>query len=108
MLGHEGKGSLLSELKKREWCSYLSAGEELSVENFGFFKVSTDLTVAGMDHVDDIVEMVFQYLDLLRRYSHTITFLKEFVLFKVRHRPVVFEEFRTWLYQDFSLEKGHY
>jgi len=67
LLGHEGKGSLLSELKKREWCSYLSAGEELSVENFGFFKVSTDLTVAGMDHVDDIVEMVFQYLDLLRR-----------------------------------------
>ena len=83
MLGHEGKGSLLSELKKREWCSYLSAGEELSVENFGFFKVSTDLTVVGMDHVDDIVEMVFQYLDLLRRYSHSITSLKEFALSKI-------------------------
>ena len=26
----------------------------------------TDLTVKGMDHVDEIVEMVFQYIDLLK------------------------------------------
>lgn len=66
LMGHEGKGSLLSVMKERGWADELSAGESLSLENFGFFGVTISLTKEGVDHVDDIVELVYAYLKLIR------------------------------------------
>lgn len=65
LLGHEGKGSLLSLLKERGWVDNLMAGPSLSVDNFGFFDVSVNLTKTGVDHVDAIVCLIFGFVRLI-------------------------------------------
>ena len=65
LIGHEGKGSLLSELKARKWCNSLVAGQKSGAKGFAFFEVGVDLTVEGVDHIDDIVSLVFQVIELL-------------------------------------------
>lgn len=66
LLGHEGPGSLLSELKARGWVNTLVGGQKSGSKGFGFFVVNVDLTEEGIEHVDDIIQLVFQYLALLR------------------------------------------
>ena len=49
MTGHEGPGSLLSLLKAKGWVNELSAGDfGGEVGLFSFFKITLDLSVAGM------------------------------------------------------------
>ncbi|KHJ91249.1 peptidase M16 inactive domain protein [Oesophagostomum dentatum] len=67
LLGHEGKGSLLSELKRLGWVSSLSAGETTLAKGFGAFDIHVDLSVDGLSHTEDIVALVFSYIGLLRR-----------------------------------------
>jgi len=66
LIGHEGPGSLLSELKSRGWVNTLVGGQKSGSKGFGFFVVNVDLTEEGINHVDDIVQLVFQYLAMLR------------------------------------------
>ena len=66
LIGHEGKGSLLSELKARGWANDLEAWPETAAKGFGFFKVNMFLTQDGQEHVDEIVTLLFQYLQMLR------------------------------------------
>jgi insulysin len=58
--GHEGPGSLLSELKSRGWVNNLMGGQKSGSKGFGFFVVNVDLTEEGIQHIDDIVLLVFQ------------------------------------------------
>uniref|UniRef100_A0A131YUM3 Insulin-degrading enzyme n=1 Tax=Rhipicephalus appendiculatus TaxID=34631 RepID=A0A131YUM3_RHIAP len=66
LIGHEGPGSLLSELKARGWVNSLVGGEKDGARGFSFTIVNVDLTEEGIDHTDDIVRLVFQYLNMLR------------------------------------------
>ncbi|KAJ0170062.1 hypothetical protein K1T71_014668 [Dendrolimus kikuchii] len=66
LLGHEGPGSLLSALKAKGWCNSLVGGTRIGARGFGFFGVQVDLTEDGVQHVDDIIAMVFQYISMLR------------------------------------------
>lgn len=59
-MGHEGAGSLLSALKARGWSSNLVGGPRPAARGFGFFGIAVDLTEEGMNHIDDIVTLVFQ------------------------------------------------
>lgn len=59
-MGHEGPGSILSVLKARGWSNSLVAGSRPSPRGFGFFGVAVDLTEEGMNHTDEIVQLVFQ------------------------------------------------
>lgn len=67
LIGHEGPGSLLSELKSRGWVNSLMAGESSGAKGFAFFGINVDLTEDGIEHVDDIVTLAFQYLNMLRK-----------------------------------------
>ena len=60
LIGHEGPGSLLSELKHRGWVNSLMAGESSGAKGFAFFGINVDLTEDGIQHVDDIITLVFQ------------------------------------------------
>ena len=62
LIGHEGPGSLLSHLRASGWAIGLTAGTRVGGKGFSFFYVSIDLTKEGMDHVDDAIFVVFQYL----------------------------------------------
>ncbi|KAJ6645539.1 Insulin-degrading enzyme [Pseudolycoriella hygida] len=66
LLGHEGKGSILSELKNKGWCNSLLAGHSPSARGFGFFDVSVDLTQEGFDNVNEIIKIIFQYINMLK------------------------------------------
>ncbi|XP_022743488.1 insulin-degrading enzyme-like 1, peroxisomal isoform X2 [Durio zibethinus] len=67
LIGHEGEGSLFYVLKTLGWATGLSAGEgEWSLE-FSFFNVVIDLTDAGHDHMQDIVGLLFKYIQLLQQ-----------------------------------------
>jgi len=69
LLGHEGKGSLLSLLKERGWADGLSAGQGISHRDNATFSVSVNLTETGLEHVDEIVDLSFDYLQLIRDYG---------------------------------------
>ena len=66
LIGHEGRGSVLSELKSRGWCNNLVGGHSNTSKGFGFFEIMVDLTEDGMDHIDDIIEIIFNYINLLK------------------------------------------
>ena len=62
LIAHEGKGSLLSELKARKWCNNIKAYQRSAAKGFSFFEIWVNLTVEGVDHIDDIVSLVFQVI----------------------------------------------
>eukprot|EP00741_Cyanophora_paradoxa_P011372 tig00020556_g10985.t1 len=68
LIGHEGPGSLLSLFKGKGWADALEAGEYSSgSEDFSMFSITVVLTEAGEDHVEEAIEAVFSYIELLRR-----------------------------------------
>jgi insulysin len=48
LIGHEGPGSLLSELKSRGWVNLVVAGQKAGAKGFMFFVVNVDLTEEGI------------------------------------------------------------
>ncbi|WP_448210887.1 insulinase family protein [Colwellia sp. MEBiC06753] len=66
LLGHEGKGSILSYLKKQQWALGLTAGAGINGSNFKDFNVSISLTEQGEKHIEDIIDTVFSYIQLLK------------------------------------------
>nr|VFJ47531.1 MAG: Secreted Zn-dependent peptidases, insulinase-like [Candidatus Kentron sp. DK] len=65
LLGHEGKGSLLSQLKARGWANGLSAGADDDHRDSARFTVSIDLTEQGLERRDDATALVFQAIRLI-------------------------------------------
>ena len=66
LVGHEGRGSLLSALKEKGWGEGLSAGPGVSHPDFATFGITIRATEAGISNTDEIVAFVFAYLDLIR------------------------------------------
>lgn len=66
LLGHEGKGSILSLLKEKKWALALNAGSGINGSNFKDFNISVQLTKAGALHLFDIAHIVFQYITLMK------------------------------------------
>lgn len=66
ILGHEGRGSLLSYLKLQGWAEGLSAGLGLSYPGGATFNISISLTEAGVEHSDEIVTAVFQTINRIK------------------------------------------
>ncbi|MDN3651640.1 insulinase family protein [Thalassotalea ponticola] len=67
LLGHEGPGSILSILKDKQWALGLSAGGGINGSNFKDFNISVRLTEAGQEHTDDIIELIFAYIKLIKQ-----------------------------------------
>lgn len=65
ILGHEGRGSLLSALKDRGWAEGLSAGPGLMYHGGGSFSVTVQLTELGLQHTDQIIAGVFKTVQLI-------------------------------------------
>lgn len=47
------------------------AGHQNTLNGFGFFEIVVDLTQEGMEHVDDIVNIIFQVREHLKKIVHT-------------------------------------
>ncbi|KAI8639740.1 Metalloenzyme, LuxS/M16 peptidase-like protein [Parasitella parasitica] len=66
LTGHEGPGSILSFLKKKNWATYLSSGMCFSGIGFGFFHIGIDLTEQGLAHYEDVVVAIFEYIEMVK------------------------------------------
>jgi len=66
LVGHEGEGSLLSQLKAEGLAEGLSAGGGLSWPGGGLFSVSISLTERGVQDYERVVQLFFAYMDMLR------------------------------------------
>lgn len=73
LLGHEGKGSIDSYLKKRHLAFDLEAGaEDSGTENnssCSLFQIQITLTDEGFKNVDEVIKAIFQYLSMLRKFG---------------------------------------
>jgi secreted Zn-dependent insulinase-like peptidase len=67
LLGHEGKGSILSLLKKNDWALALTAGSGINGSNFKDFNISIALTELGEKHLSHVIDVVFAYINLLKK-----------------------------------------
>eukprot|EP00644_Phytophthora_capsici_P009578 jgi/Phyca11/533442/estExt2_fgenesh1_pg.C_PHYCAscaffold_130175 len=65
LIGHEGQGSLLSYLKKKKWANSVYAGIVEDYDEFSLFVVSFDATEDGIEHADDVLKAMFQYINLM-------------------------------------------
>jgi insulysin len=67
LIGHEGKGSLLSLLKEKGWAEGLRAGEGLSDQSGSSFDVTVGLTPDGLSNWQQVLELVFQEIALVAK-----------------------------------------
>lgn len=66
LIGHEGKGSLLSCLKEEGLAQALAAGDGLAWPGGALFSVQISLTEKGAANPDRILQLLFSYVDMLR------------------------------------------
>ncbi|ODO03593.1 hypothetical protein L198_02442 [Cryptococcus wingfieldii CBS 7118] len=64
LIGHEGRGSIMSYLKARGWANKVDAGTTPAA-GFSFFRISVDLTPEGLLHHKEVVVATFKYIKLL-------------------------------------------
>ncbi|XP_014486429.1 PREDICTED: insulin-degrading enzyme-like [Dinoponera quadriceps] len=66
LLECEGKGSLLSVLKIKDWASSLMCEERYSTKPLNLFIINIELSRNGFLHVNDVIYLVFQYFKMLK------------------------------------------
>ena len=67
LVGHEGKGSLLSLLKAKHLAQELYADDSSkSCIDWAIFTIKIDLTQQGLEQVDEVTKIVFAYIQLLK------------------------------------------
>ena len=71
IIGYEGEGSLYSLLKNRGLIISLGAYPIELPGEYAEFAISMELTAQGLDQVDYITEVVFGYLELIRKKGIT-------------------------------------
>lgn len=67
LLGNETAGSLIALLRERGLIQTMAAGGGIVGDDFREFTLSYQLTEAGLDAIDEIVEMSFSFLTMIRR-----------------------------------------
>jgi insulysin len=67
VLGYEGKGSLLSKLKDEGLALGLTAGGGYDHPNLNSISIGIALTALGVERYERVMELVFSYIDFLRK-----------------------------------------
>ncbi|MEH6650252.1 MAG: insulinase family protein [Motiliproteus sp.] len=71
LIGHEGEGSVLAELKHRGWATSLSAGPGFDFKGSATLSVNVDLTPAGLENYHQVTDLLFQQINLIRQQGIT-------------------------------------
>tara|TARA_B100000073_G_scaffold262959_1_gene222676 strand:+ start:3006 stop:5816 length:2811 start_codon:yes stop_codon:yes gene_type:complete len=70
IIGHEGKGSLLSFLKDKGWAISLGAGASSDTKEYGFASVSIGLTEKGLKEYREVLKAVVGYIQLMKKEGY--------------------------------------
>nr|CAD7462005.1 unnamed protein product [Timema tahoe] len=111
VIGHEGKGSLLSYLRKKVWVLELYSGNsECDFEHnsmYALFTVTFLLTDEGMKHLQQVLEALFGYLKLLQTSGPNERYFKEIqTIADLSFRYE--EESSAWDYTEVLSENMHF
>ena len=68
LVSHSGHGSLVSVLRSRGWIDKLIAGQKVSRLG-SYFVVNMDLTQEGLQQIDNICMLMFQFLGKLKQHG---------------------------------------
>jgi secreted Zn-dependent insulinase-like peptidase len=97
LIGHEGKGSLLSALKAEQLVDSLSAGDQFDTQLKSIFMLNMSLTKKGLANQDRILEMIFSYIDLLKNegikrmyFDEQATMLRTSFHYQEKSEPIHF------------------
>ncbi len=66
ILGYEGKGSLLSALKAKDWATGLGSSMGLDTMDYASLFVQVELTPNGLNHHREIIEYIYAYIELMK------------------------------------------
>eukprot|EP01130_Rhizamoeba_saxonica_P017049 TRINITY_DN8087_c0_g1_i1.p1 TRINITY_DN8087_c0_g1~~TRINITY_DN8087_c0_g1_i1.p1 ORF type:complete len:682 (+),score=117.87 TRINITY_DN8087_c0_g1_i1:38-2047(+) len=66
LLGHESGGSIFALLKEKGWATNLVAGGHLGKKDYGLFLISVTLTDEGYENWEEIIQIIFQYIQILK------------------------------------------
>jgi len=69
LIGHEGKGSLLSLLKKKNLATYLYAYNH-TIDYHGELKFSLKITKHGLKNIKQIIELFFSYINMIKKEGY--------------------------------------
>lgn len=69
LIGHESPGSLHHLLNDKGFVTGLSSGAALDVSDFSMFSVSLSLTPKGMKAKDEVLDLIFQWLALIKKVA---------------------------------------
>lgn len=112
LIGHEGEGSLLSLLKLKGWANSLYGGPRNGSKGFAFFLISVELTEEGLEHTDEIIGLIFQYLKMLREsgpqkwtFDETKSINEMRFRFKDKESPINYVEYVAQNLQYYSLQE---
>lgn len=72
LMGHEGKGSIFSDLQNKELITSLSAGPRLADVDQSLMQINISLTEKGEEQWQDVVSIVFQYCKMLQRTCENV------------------------------------
>lgn len=81
VIGHEGKGGLFALLRERLWATDIYCGndESGSAHNsmYSLFTISIILTAAGYKNVEEVLNLTFGYIELLKRNGASYSIYEE-------------------------------
>lgn len=111
LIGHEGSGSLLAALKERGWAESIRAGAGLEDRGGALFSVDIGLTPAGLEHQQQVVEMFFAWVDMIRekgierwRYDETSRLSKIAFRFQEKQNPISYVSSLSGKMQRYAVE----
>lgn len=111
VIGHEGKGSLLSKLKEEGLALGLSAGGGYGHPEINAFNISISLTKEGVAEYERVLELVFSFIHLLKEHGfEEYTFKENQTMaqidfdYKDPDEGMGFAAGKAALMQDFKLE----
>ena len=68
--GHEGKGSILSFLKRKNYATTLTTNIHQTTNTYGFFSLRIDLTQKGLENHRNIIKTVLSYIKHSRNIDY--------------------------------------
>jgi len=97
LIGHEGEGSLLALLKQRGWANGISAGQAIKAGDEAVFAIDVDLTEAGLAHSEQVKDLIFAYIRLIKEQGAQSWFVGELqtingLKFRFRDQPPALHE----------------
>ncbi|XP_017752516.1 PREDICTED: nardilysin-like isoform X2 [Eufriesea mexicana] len=111
IIGYEGKGSLISYLRRNMWCLKIFSGnEESGFEHnsmYALFSLSLMLTEQGYNHLPEVLNAIFSFINLMHKEGPQKRIYDE--IYQIKQMNFIYaEESPSAEYVEALCENMHY